>query len=95
MKGDHGEPHVPRLGLSVAGAGNGYYQRHYLTRLSWRILNPLLPDRGERCLASRPHKRGRVLQASSQAPKSAVDFTDFDESDTGPEGNIARFEEAA
>src|SRR5262249_33765711 len=47
------------------------------------------------CLASRRRKRGRVLQASSQAPKSVVDFTDFDESDTGPEGNIARFEEAA
>jgi hypothetical protein len=27
--------------------------------------------------------------------KSVVDFTDFDESDTGSEGNIARFEEAA
>jgi hypothetical protein len=27
--------------------------------------------------------------------KSVVDFTDFDESGTGPGGNIARFEEAA
>ena len=27
--------------------------------------------------------------------KSVVDFTNFDESDTGSEGNIARFEEAA
>jgi hypothetical protein len=56
------------------------------------------------CIVSQPVQslcaqlsgRGRgVAKASSQAPKSAVDFTDFDEFDTGPEGNIARFEEAA
>jgi hypothetical protein len=32
---------------------------------------------------------------NGRALKSVVDFTDFDESDTGSEGNIARFEEAA
>ena len=36
-----------------------------------------------------------VFCPSSRAPKSVVDFTDFDESGTGPGGNIARFEEAA
>ena len=36
-----------------------------------------------------------VFCTSSRAPKSVVDFTDFDESDTESEGNIARFEEAA
>jgi Predicted membrane protein (DUF2142) len=36
-----------------------------------------------------------AVQRYGRAPKSVVDFTDFDEAGTEPGGNIARFEEAA
>jgi hypothetical protein len=56
-------------------------------------LAPIGIDRGER--ASHPAGMGRFCRRAPRLRSLAVDFTDFDESDTGPEGNIARFEEAA